>query len=174
MTTIAITVSGLDKTIASIEKLPGAIQRKVVAKAVKAATEPIVIAAKSRAPVRFGFMRDRIVAVVKKMQDGVTYIGMVGVMRGPQIPVGDVYTRGKKKGNPIYVQPTKYAHFTEMGTSQREATPFLRPALVAQAKIAVGRFQAVAEDELDTITLNNLDAAEGAAAVAAYNTKFGK
>jgi HK97 gp10 family phage protein len=177
MSSTTISVRGLEKTIASLQAMPEAIMKNIVSKAVKAATEPILLKAQDLCPVRYGFLKRRIVSRVVRIQGGKSIIGKIGVEKGPRIPLdGDIISRGPNKGRALYVQPTKYAHFVEMGTSTREATPFLRPALQAQAQVAVGRFQAVCEDGLDTAVLKAVygHVSEYDADTAALKSAYGK
>lgn len=177
MTSAIISVRGLGKTIASLQAIPESIMKSIVSKAVKAATEPILLKAQDLAPVRYGFLKRRIVSRVIRRKGGQSIVGKIGIMKGPRVPLGgDTISRGPNKGRALYVQPTKYAHFVEMGTSTREATPFLRPALQAQAQVAVGRFQAVCEDGLDTAVLKAVygHVSEYDADTAALKAAYGK
>ena len=149
MSMIEITVRGLPETIANIESLPEGIRQNVIMRAIKVGLEPIWISAKNYVPVLYGFLKEHIVRKTSRMSDGVTFIGMVGIERGGE-PL-DVATKGKSKGQEIKVYPSTYGTFVELGTSTREATPFLRPALDAQATNAANLFAITAEDEIDKL-----------------------
>ena len=149
MASFEITVTGLPETIANIEALPDGIRENVIMAGVRAAIEPIWISARNYVPVLYGFLKEHITRKTSRMSDGTTFIGMVGILTGGE-PL-DVRRRGPKKGQELIVYPAMYGELVELGSSTREATPFLRPALDAQAGTAVARFAVQAEEEIDKV-----------------------
>jgi HK97 gp10 family phage protein len=146
---VEIKVEGLDRTIASLEKFPEAMAGRALIYAVRAALKPIALKAKYYCPVQWGALRDSITTKAMRLRDGWTFYGMVGPQRGVKFDTGLTRTRGEHKGAPIVEIPTKYVSHVELGTSTREATPFLRPAIEDNKQNAVKYFQEYLEKNLD-------------------------
>jgi HK97 gp10 family phage protein len=169
-----INVNGIDSIVATLNGLPEKLAKGALVRACKKAGEPILQTAKDLAPVRYGFLRDSLISKAGRAKNGTDFYCIIGVEKGlPRIPL-DTVSRGKRRGYTTYAIPAKYVHFMEFGSSKREATPFLRPALAQEAVNAVDIFETQINIELDKAVLNQLDETEGAAAEAAYNAKFGK
>jgi HK97 gp10 family phage protein len=149
MATVDIKVTGLPETISNIESLPEGIRQNVIMAALRIALEPIYASAKNYVPVLYGFLKEHITRKTSRMKDGVSFIGMVGILTGGE-PL-DIATEGRRKGQEIIVYPAMYGAFVEQGTSKREATPFLRPALEDQAGNAANLFAIQAEEEIDKL-----------------------
>lgn len=150
--TFSISVSNVDGVAKAILALPVEMAKTALVRVVKKCGDLVLATAKSLCPVRYGFLRDRLISRANRLKDGVSFICAVGVARGPRIPI-DTISRGPNRGHTIYATPTKYAHFVEMGTSTREATPFMRPALQNEAVNAVDLFSTEIEKEIDSAVL---------------------
>lgn len=150
---ISIGVTGIDQCVAALNALPPKLAEGGMVRAVKKAGAVILATAKTLCPVRFGFLRDALNSRAKKMRDGKTFICAIGVPRGlARIPI-DVISRGPRRGQTLYAIPSHEAVFVEKGTSTREATPFLRPAIASEAVNAVDVFQIEMEKEIDKAVL---------------------
>lgn len=151
--TYNISVNGLDGVTSAMRALPAEMANTAFVRVVKKIGELILKAAKELVPVRFGFLRNALSSRAKKMRDGKSFICAIGVLRGqPRIPI-DTITRGPNRGHTLYAVPSKYIHFVEMGTSTREATPFMRPAIAREAVNAVDLFTTEIEQEIDKAVL---------------------
>ena len=149
---VEIKVTGLPETIANIEALPDGVRENVIMKALRVALEPIFAAAKNNVPVLYGFLKDHITRKTERMKDGVTFIGMVGILTGGE-PLDVTIRKGKNNpaGTEIIVYPAMYGEFVELGTSKMEPVPFLRPSLDSQASNAANLFAIQAEEEIDKL-----------------------
>lgn len=151
--TFSININGLEGVTKAMLSLPIELAKTAFVRACKAAAEPVLRAAKDYVPVRYGFLRNALVSRAKRLKDGLTFVCMIGVQRGqPAIPV-DVITRGPNKGEMEMVSPGRYLHLVEKGSSTREATPFLRPAISSEAVNAVDIFETQINREIDTAVL---------------------
>ena len=148
MSAIEINVKNVDGIVASLKALPASVASNAVRKAVKIAGEPIEGAMANRAPVRFGILRNSLTTQLVSLRDKLTFVCRVGVRSKVSVPI-DIRTRGKNKGEMWSETPTRYVKVVEFGSSTREATPFMRPALRASARNAVGAFTAEMENQID-------------------------
>jgi HK97 gp10 family phage protein len=115
---ITVTVRGVPEVQRALESLPDAVRREAAMQVLTEAAEPIAAAARSRAPVRTGKLRDSI--VVSATAKGLAIRGSVA---------GDAAT--------VFVGSTSsLAHFQEYGTAHHGAQPFMRPAFDAQGQAA--------------------------------------
>lgn len=124
-----ISITGAAEIYVKMAKLGKTISDKVSRRALTKAINPVVVEAKANAPVGndvlSGLLRDSIGVKVTNKKG--TLRAVAGPMRGNKVRVG-TRKKGKKRGEPIYKNPTRYAHFQEFGTVKQAAKPFLRPA----------------------------------------------
>lgn len=123
-----VTVEGIKQTIRRLGKLPGRLDRKVMRQATGAGGREVVKEARKRVRRRFGQLRRALGQRVKRLPDG-TFIAVVGVRKGFVIMVD-----GKR------INPEKYIHLVELGTTHSAAQPFLRTSLPAAQAAAVRKF----------------------------------
>ncbi len=121
-----LTLIGDRKLAKKFEKLAStAARNRIVRRPLAAALTPISKAAKRNVPVRFGLLKKSIGKKVKAYPGGV----WGGV--GPRTGFRAVDEDGKT------VDPIKYAHLVEFGTSKTSPKPFLRPAFDATRSVAM-------------------------------------
>lgn len=104
------------------DELPNRVQNRVMRGAMSAAANPIVKAARAKAPKRSGLTRKAIGKKVKTYRKNHVTVAIIG-------PRNDV--RGRVKGK--LHRPAKIAHLIERGKINRDGTvtpprPFIRPA----------------------------------------------
>jgi len=145
---VELKIGGLDGTLRALDALPESVRNHAISRAVKIAGEPILAGMVNRCPVRYGILRNSLTAFAKKLRDGVTFVCRIGAQSKIFVEI-DTISRGPRKGQVFGEVPTRIIKLVEFGTSKREATPFMRPALEAQAQNAVGAFQAEMENQID-------------------------
>lgn len=148
----SVSVVGIDECVNALNGLYPNLAKAALRNACKKAMAPVLEKAKELVPVRYGFLKRWLVSKAKTGKDGKTFYCMVGVERGHTETI-DVATRGEHKGDAVTANPARYAHLVELGSSTREATPFLRPALAIEAVNAIDIFQTEIEREIDGATL---------------------
>jgi HK97 gp10 family phage protein len=111
-----------------LEGLKKSLVNKILRKAVNEAARTVRTAVKGNAQAvgRYGYLAKSIGIKVKIYKD--IAVAVVGPRTKYQKNKG-VYKKGKKKGQPKLIKPSKYAHFLEKGTKRSRAKPFLKPAL---------------------------------------------
>jgi HK97 gp10 family phage protein len=114
-------IKGLAELQHMLKTLPGKVQRKVTRKAMNAAANPIVKAAKLKAPSESDLLKQ---SIGKKVATGKT-TGSITAIIGPRRDVQGEYNGEKRV-------PANYAHLVELGTEHSAAEPFLRPAFDEQ------------------------------------------
>lgn len=75
-------------------------------------------------------------------------VAIVGPRDGFREQIG-VVTRGKNKGKPVFVNPSKYAHLVELGTRGSKAKPFLQPAAEIGARMSAATLRAEVARAID-------------------------
>lgn len=147
----SISLNGAQDIWIKMAKVGKAVADKLNKRALNKALKPVVEKAKDLAPVGKdvlpGMLRDSIGSkiTVKK--------GYVRGVAGPIRQRVQIGTRksGKKKGQPIFKDPARYAHLVEFGTSHSAPKPFLRPAWnVAGAEKALDVYTKELNEGLDT------------------------
>ncbi|MFT7880710.1 MAG: HK97-gp10 family putative phage morphogenesis protein [Sulfurimonas sp.] len=125
----------------ALEKLPGALQEKVVVGATRAAAKAVADEAKERVPVRTGLLKKSIGVAKAKKRD--TELGHVKFYVVPKSKIAFT-AKGKVDGMGVKVKTKThayYAHMVEFGTKNMAARPFLRPAFEDSADKSVDAFQ---------------------------------
>ena len=129
-------LTGAKELIQTLDRLPRAMQRRVVRPAVRSALSPINKAAKRKAPTDEKLLKKSIGVKVKSFARAAIIWGAVGVRKGFRQVID-----GKPR------DPRRYAHLVEFGTERAAAHPFMRPAYdenkakafsILRAKIAIG------------------------------------
>jgi HK97 gp10 family phage protein len=98
--TVKATIQGMEELSKLLKLLPGRVQKKVLRKAIVAASSPIVKQARANAPVRFGFLKRSVGRKVKTYRTG-NVVAVIGAKRG--------------SGNSRH-EPANYSHLVERGT----------------------------------------------------------
>lgn len=111
-----------------LRKVPLGLKSKVLKGAVREAIKPGHRLARSRAPVRFGFMRRSMGTKVKGYKSG-NVVGLYGPRSNYVVP--DPRGGQTKSGKAKTIRPSAYAHLVE------RTKPFLGPAAEATADMAV-------------------------------------
>ena len=115
--------------------LRNGMKNSAVRPAVKFALTPVVQEARRRAPKDTGLLKKSIGKLVKTDRRGI--LGLVGPRVGDKyrIPVGKT-----RDGKTRYKNPSKYAHFVELGTKRGvKATNFLRDSMLNNKALVIKR-----------------------------------
>lgn len=108
---------GLQDTLKRLSSLEEKLRRKHLKKAVSAGATPTLKAMRAKVPVRTGLLRASLAKKIKSYKNGVVATATIGAR---SIKLVD------KKGRRI--NPARYAHLVEKGSSDVPAQPFMRPA----------------------------------------------
>jgi len=122
-----VLLQGHKKLLRKLQRLPDAVQRRILRPAVNKALTPINRDAKRRAPKETGLLRRSIGKKVKVYKRTGVVWGAVGIRKGykTQLPDGS------------WRNPEMYAALVERGTRTTRAQPFLRPAMDANRERAL-------------------------------------
>jgi HK97 gp10 family phage protein len=105
--------------------------QKALRAAGRKAFKPVLDAAKAKAPIDTGLLRDHIRIVTQAPKDGAG-VAVVGLR------IAKAKTGAPDSERPLdYQSPHWRWHFIEKGTSKKAARPFLRPALDENADVVV-------------------------------------
>lgn len=119
MLEVRVKIDGINDLMRNLNKIPKNASRRSLGKAAKAGAEPIERAAKQKAPVDTGRLRDSIYTKFAYQSSRVARV--------------QISTNVKPKGNAKYA----YDFFQEFGTSYHPAHPYMRPAADEQENVAV-------------------------------------
>jgi hypothetical protein len=103
-----------ENTADALLELPAEIQRRVMNSAMKKSNEVLREAYQKYAPSKTGALLRGIDTKIKKYQDGKFTVGIVG------IDWGHMEIVRSQKGKSRRVQPARYAHLIDGGTTQRK------------------------------------------------------
>jgi HK97 gp10 family phage protein len=120
-------VTGVEEAIRALQDVDKKLRKKLLRKAVNEASKIVLRAAKGYAPVKTRLLRRSLGRKVKVYSGTGAVVAWVGPRMGFRETVG-TRTRGKRKGDPVFANPVKYAHLVERGTKRSRAIPFLGPA----------------------------------------------
>lgn len=114
----------------AFDVLPTALER-LIARENETTANRVVLGARSRVHVRYGFLRDSIDWVQGK--NGDIFVG-IDRKAAYKIP-------GTRRFNGRYdrAKPSNYAHLVERGTDHSPAYPFMKPAVVSEQSSHEGR-----------------------------------
>jgi HK97 gp10 family phage protein len=118
------------------------IEKRVASAAVRAASRPVVNAARAAVPRDTGQLRKSIGVKVKRYK-GAVWAG-IGPRSGFKITASDGRPRN----------PTQYAHLIERGTRKQRARPFLRPAIDGTRTEQLQAFANKASETFDKLDLS--------------------
>jgi HK97 gp10 family phage protein len=129
-----IKIDGLKELEAALKELPKATAKNVLKRVLLKRAQPIVDAARQKAPVRTGKLRDSIVAQARGGSAGKE--AFAAAMRGgaSRTEAGQAAREANRAAGgtvEILIGPTKdafYAHMIEFGTEHSGPEPFMRPA----------------------------------------------
>lgn len=118
-------IEGLAELQAKLQDLGAELGQKILRTAARRAFKPVLDAAKGKAPVDTGNLRDaiKIASVKPKAGDTVVAVGLIVTNNAPK---GRVTSEQIESGAP---RDPYYWIFAERGKSGQAAKPFLRPAL---------------------------------------------
>ena len=137
------------KVMKALDKLPTAIQEKVVVGATRSATKVVANEAKRLAPVDTGRLKLSIsVAKAKKKDTKENHVKFYAVPKTKLRKTISATVNGKKAKLKT-VDYSYHAHFLEFGTSKMSAKPFLRPAVENTLQESVKAFQDYALKRVD-------------------------
>lgn len=125
-----MTIEGDRELARALDALGGKVNQ-IVKPAVNAALTPINKAAKRNVAVDMGLLKRSIGKVVKVYKRSGVIYGAVGARTGSQFSAPD------RQQNRVRI-PKNYAHLVELGTIDKAARPFLRPALDANRTTSFG------------------------------------
>jgi HK97 gp10 family phage protein len=122
---MAIQLTGVHELRRAIEALPKELKRTVESSALRAGMTPVrkSAAANLSRSMDTGLLKKSLGLTVKKTRKG-QLTARVGARSG----FTQTVTR-KGRSKPEKVNPVKYAHLVEYGTSKAPAKPFIRPAV---------------------------------------------
>lgn len=127
-----IKLEGVQHIARALDRLPIEVRATAEKSALRAGGKPILNAAKAMCPVgENGLLKKSIGLTVRKNRSGALrgqFTLRVGPRTGFAIVKG-VRSKGKNAGKPIRIDPSKYGHLVELGTSHSAAKPFIRPAI---------------------------------------------
>jgi hypothetical protein len=130
-------LTGAEQVWRNLDDLTAVIRDKILKRAMKLASDPILKRMKDLVPRDFDVLHDAIeVKITSAGGKGDRIRCYVGIRRGVKIPT-KTFKRGKRKGRVLIAIPTKYAHLVEFGFTKKLADgseirvrpkPFVRPA----------------------------------------------
>lgn len=123
---MGVQLTGTRELLAALEALPKELRRSVESGALRAGMAPVRKSARAllNQSKDTGLLQKSLGLTVKKSRKGGQYTARVGPRSGfAQVVM--------KNGKPKKVNPVKYAHLVEYGTSRSAAKPFIRPAVEA-------------------------------------------
>lgn len=145
-------LQGMSKVIERMKALPNDVRKKVVMGALRKSAALVAKAAKINAQRRDDAATGRKIASnIQVRFASRTYKATGDVM----YRVGVANPKGRiPKGNPDEGDkgPTPHWHLLELGTEKQAATPFMLPALSANAAAAIDTFAAEAAKRMDKLT----------------------
>lgn len=133
---MSLKVRGLESVMAQLREVDANLGQKALAKASRAAFKRVADMAKQLVPVDSGELRDAIRIKVLKPKKGDTVV-TVGIQIATTTSNGKqarVAAAAFNEGQSQRLPPSRRWHFIELGTAHIAASPFLRPALDANAQ----------------------------------------
>jgi len=126
---MTIELRGFAELREKLQQLPDKLAAKVLAKAMKAAFQPVLDDAKAKVPVDTGALRDSLRIAFRRGGRGEPM--RVGIRIGSSSKVKQAGLAKAVFGGTTKAPPARRWHFIELGTADLAAHPFLRPALDA-------------------------------------------
>lgn len=129
-----ITEASLAAVRKQLKKITNGARPKVLRAAMRKVFKPVQEDAKSRVPVDTHELRESIqIAWAKGKTDTHGAVGIVTVTVSKRAKQARVAAAAFGEAQSKSLPPSRRWHFVELGTSKMRATPFLRPALEANA-----------------------------------------
>lgn len=119
--TSAIKITGARSLAQALERLPQELAKNAETTALREGMKPVLAKARASAPTRTGQLKKSLGLTVRKGKRGAN-AGQFTARVGPR--GGFAVTKDGKR-----IDPVKYAHLVELGTSRMPAKPFIRPAV---------------------------------------------
>jgi HK97 gp10 family phage protein len=136
---IRMRITGVAELISKLRTLDDKVRRKALRSGIAKAGRIIAKDAKDRVQRRSGQLARSIGSKVKVYRNGGAVVAIVGPRKGFKIIVD---------GKPV--DPVRYAHLVEAGTSHSAAFPFLRPAVDENQQRILGAIADAVTDALQT------------------------
>ena len=136
---VKITIKGHRELQKQLLKLPDKMAKKVARGAIRAGGRIVVKAARAHVPVRSGTLKASLGTRSRSYRGGAISAVVIGPRSGRKRQIG-VVQRGRKAGDSIYADPSKYAAFVEFGAN---AQPFLGPALLDNTSKVIAKVHEV-------------------------------
>lgn len=141
---LLIDVDKVKNGTAPLEALPSALERRI-ARENRTTAQRVVLDARSRVHVRFGFLRDAIDWV--QAESGDIWIGLD---RKAKFPIPGAT---RSNGRAARAVPSLYAHLVEHGSERSHAYPFLNPAVKSEESSHERRIVEAMIDAADDVGL---------------------
>ncbi len=151
---VGFKVSGLKELQAQLVELGIETGVKALAQAARKSFEPVLAAAKAKAPALSGALRAGLKLTVKKPKGGGDTVVRVGIRITVVKDSGGGALLGKEEA-----PATRRWHFIEFGTAFMEAHPFLRPALDENAPVVLALLKIELRISIDKVLRKNAKAA---------------
>lgn len=162
MATIKAEFEGLGNVLAQLRGIDERVRKTALRKVVNAATVRLNSDANARVPTRkprgipahWSYTGKQLKRSMgrKVKQYGGTAVGIVGARKGFRIQVGVLTRDGPldskrqgKKGDPVFVDPTKYLHLVLLGTGRSPGTNFLAAAKQSAAPDILAQSAAIVD-----------------------------
>jgi len=145
-------ITGFDEAEGLFNEIPKELKRRVLRRAMKSASAPIVLRAKQNAGRSSnkdsGLLQDSIGVSIKTKRSGVAQANIRPMGRAV------VVIRRKKNGQTYQVRTraANYLHHLEFGNKNMPPEPIMRPALESGASESLLGFKSEVENEIDKIT----------------------
>lgn len=121
-------IEGADELIAALRRVAPALQKRYLKKAQNENGKQLLRLVKGRTPKRSGQLKRSLGRKVKVYRESGVVVALVGARQGFRIQ-GGIRTRGRKKGQPHFINPTKYLHLVELGTTHSQARRMINSSL---------------------------------------------
>lgn len=151
---ITFELVGLKECQDALKELPKATQRNVQIRALMRQARPIAAAARALAPVRFGHLRDSIIATTQRPHGNKTPAQQAFASTlGGGGSIEDARAAAKAAGSSpveVFVGPGRMpqSSLQEFGTKNHPPHPYMRPAWDLHQRVALG---GIAQDLWDEI-----------------------
>lgn len=153
---IRANLAGIQDVMRELRAVEVKVQKRILKKALRAAGTPMLKTAKALCPVSTeplnpwkGLLKKSLGIKFAKDKSGGADIALLIVPRYGFRRQAGVRTRGKKKGQPFFQDPSNIAHLVEYGTKHSKAKPFMRPAFDQNKSKSMELFKRVVLEELE-------------------------
>lgn len=147
MTAIEFKIEGLDELESRLERIGKKVGSKFLRQALSKAATPVVRAAKQKAPVDSGALRQSIGKSTQKGRGKNVASVAIGPKKGNARALALANSKRSKPIRGIF-----YAHIVELGYGRQPPQPFLRPALDETANTSVEIFGNDLKVKIESVT----------------------